>query len=281
MELFPHDLDPVRALRLSQAGAGIPPDGMPPEALRRRVAARFPGLAPLPDGLALARLLKDAGFDLVWNGDRLVLPGTSVRSSSWRSSTSTGRAPVPAAGGGDGPDARLRTILRDGGVRVVTVRRSRWAPCRRYLGAVTGVEPVDVSTAFVEALRDVARDRRITDFSVVLRADAPDAEPRARTNLDRVVGEAWTRLTERWASADVLVLDALTPFGRYAGGAAVLARLLDHARRAGRDGGPRTVVLLCPAQDEHQPPRIGTETVGLVSPEEWVVAPSAWTSTAA
>jgi hypothetical protein len=78
----------------------------------------------------------------------------------------------------------------------------------------------------------------------------------------------------------VLVLDALTPFGRYAGGMALLGRLLDAARQAGRDGGPRTLVLLCPAQDEQQAPRIGTEAVGLTTAEEWIVTPSAWTSTA-
>lgn len=281
MELFPHDLDPIRALRLSQAGAGIPPEGLPPEALVTRVAARFPGLVPLPDGLALARLLQDAGFDLTWDGGRLVPPGSGAASSSWRSSTSTaGSAGTASQVSGDGPDSRLLSVLRDGGARMVTFRRSRWAACRDHVVEVMGVEPVDASAAFVAALRDVARDRRITDFSVVLRADAPDAEPRARTNLDRVVAQAWSRLEAEWSAADVLVLDALTPFGRYAGGMSVLARLLDAARRAGRDGGPRTIVLLCPAQDQQQAPRIGPEAVGLTTPEEWIVAPSAWTSTA-
>jgi hypothetical protein len=35
-------------------------------------------------------------------------------------------------------------------------------------------------------------------------------------------------------------------------------------------------VLLCPAEDERQPPRIGAHVVGLVTPEEWVVTTSAW-----
>lgn len=281
MELFPHDLDPIRALRLSQAGAGVPPEGLPPEALVRRVAARFPGLAPLPDGLDLARLLREAGFELAWDGGKLVPPRTGSASSSWRSSTSTaGSAAAVPPGLGDGPDARLQYVLRHGGARMVTFRRSRWEACRDHVVTVLGVDAVDASAAFVAALREVARERRITDFSVVLRADAPDAEQRARTNLDRVVADAWVRLAEVWNATDVLVLDALTPLGRYAGGMALLDRLLDSARRAGRDGGPRTVVLLCPGQDEQQAPRIGSEAVGLTTAEEWIVAPSAWRSTA-
>jgi len=60
----------------------------------------------------------------------------------------------------------------------------------------------------------VARERRIADFDVVLRADAADADPRARTNLQRVVTEAWQKLAARWIGSDTLVLDGLTPFGR-------------------------------------------------------------------
>ncbi|MGI8814862.1 MAG: hypothetical protein ACR2G2_06115 [Pseudonocardia sp.] len=38
------------------------------------------------------------------------------------------------------------------------------------------------------------------------------------------------------------------------------------------------MILLCAAHDEHEPPRIGTEAVGLESAEEWLVAPSSWAS---
>ena len=74
----------------------------------------------------------------------------------------------------------------------------------------------------------------------------------------------------------VLALEGLTPLGRYAGGPALLERLADRARQAGRGGGPSALVLLCPAEDERQPPRIGAHVVGLVTPEEWVVTTSAW-----
>ncbi|MDN5751239.1 MAG: hypothetical protein L0H64_22500, partial [Pseudonocardia sp.] len=100
------------------------------------------------------------------------------------------------------------------------------------------------------------------------------------TNLQRVVDDAWARLEQEWRGTEVLVLDVLTPFGRYDGGAALLNRLLGAARRAGREAGPRVVVLLCAALDEREAPRIGAEAVGLETFEEWIVAPSSWASSA-
>ncbi|WP_219414066.1 BREX system serine/threonine kinase PglW [Pseudonocardia nigra] len=282
LEIYPRDLDPIRALRLSQAGAGVSTEGLSPAALSARVGARFPGLAPLPDGLELSRLLREAGFDLRWDGERLVPPTSVTASSSRQPETSVGPATgVAVAAVGGEPEARIAYVLDHGGARLVTFRRSRWAAGRRRVTEVTGVEPVDVSAAFVGALRQVAAQRRITDFGLVLRADAPDADARARSNLHRVVDAAWEQLEREWSERDVLVLDQLTPLGRYAGGPALLNRVLDAARVAGRNGGPRTVVLLCPAEDGRQPPRIDGHAIGIESAEEWIVAPSSWTSASA
>jgi hypothetical protein len=281
LEIYPRDLDPIRALRLSQAGAGVPGDGLSPATLAARVAARFPGLDPLPDGLELSRLLRDAGVDLRWNGELLV-PPTSVTSSSSRpSDLSAGHGTSAVVVPGGAPEARIAHVLDHGGARLVTFRRSRWEACRQRVAEVVGVEPLDVSAAFIGALRGEAAERRITDFGVVLRADAASADDRSRANLQRVVDGAWKRLEQRWAAHQVLLLDQLTPLGRYAGGTAVLNRVLASARVAGRDGGPRTVVLLCPAEDGRQPPRIGTHGIGMTSAEEWIAAPASWTAAAA
>ncbi len=185
LEIYPRDLDPIRALRLSQAGAGVPEDGLSPATLAARVAARFPGLDPLPDGLELSRLLRDAGVDLRWNGELLV-PPTSVTSSSSRpSDLSAGHGTSAVVVPGGAPEARIAHVLDHGGVRLVTFRRSRWEACRQRVAEVVGVEPLDVSAAFIGALRDEAAERRITDFGVVLRADAADADDRSRANLQR------------------------------------------------------------------------------------------------
>jgi hypothetical protein len=93
---------------------------------------------------------------------------------------------------------------------------------------------VDASAAFVAALGQVAADRRIPDFGIVLQADVPPPTP------------------------------ARAP-----------------ARDAGKGGGPRTVVLLCPAEDARRPPRIDSFAIGVTSAEEWIVAPSAWAAAGA
>ena len=273
LELYPHDLDPVRALRLAQAGAGVPRTGVTPDWFDTRVRARFPGLPPLPTGRELTRLLDEAGVRMVWDGTLFAPPEPTLSgypslrpSSSIGSSSSAGSAAADVA-------ARLAQVVAHGGVRVVTVRRAGWASCRNRLAAVLDVPVRDASAEFVAALRAVATERKIPDFSVVLRADTPDANSKARTNLQRVVAAAFERLEQQWSEAGSLLLDGLTPLGRYPGGTALLERLAHRARWAGRDGGPSALVLLCPVEDETQWPQIG---LGQETSEEHVVVTRAW-----
>lgn len=267
LELYPADLDPARALRLSQAGASIPDSGLGPEVFADRVAARFPGLAPLPDGAALARLLQEAGVAVRWDGEAVRPLTTLARSSSQLEPTSATVA---------GADPRLDRVVRDGGVRIVTARRSAWPSARARVAATTGATVRDAGAEFAVAVREVAAEHGVRSFTTVLRADAADAPARARTNLTKIVALAFERLEERWRAEPVLVLDGLTPFGRYDGAMAVLERLLAAAREAGRGGGPRTVVLLCVAADERTAPHVDDAAIGMVSGEEWLVATSAW-----
>ncbi|MGW4422179.1 BREX-2 system phosphatase PglZ [Streptosporangium sp. NPDC004631] len=80
LEIYPGDLDPVLALRLTQAGAIPPggddgrPEGLRPERIHERVRARFPALAPLPGHPHLDLLLREAGFDVRWREGRYVRP---------------------------------------------------------------------------------------------------------------------------------------------------------------------------------------------------------------
>jgi len=278
LELYPRDLDPVRALRLAQAGTGIPRDGVEPEWFDTRVRARFPGLASLPGGRELARLLRESGAELRWDGARFAPERQPTGYTSLGTSTSAGAA--ASAGGTAAADvsSRLARVAEHGGMRVITMRRSRWAQGRARLADALDVPVRDAGSEFVAALRAVATERKIPDFAVVLRADAAEPGSRDHTNLQRVVAAVFERLEQDWSRPGVLALEGLTPLGRYAGGPPLLERLADRARRAGRDGGPSALVLLCPAEDERQPPRIGNHAVGLVTPEEWIVGTSAWLS---
>lgn len=98
-------------------------------------------------------------------------------------------------------------------------------------------------------------------------------------NLQRVVTQACELLEVEWTRHAVLPLDSLTPLGRYPAGQALLERLATRARYgSGTDGlaAPDALILLCPAGDETQAPRIGDYVIRVNTPEEWVIARAPW-----
>ena len=121
--------------------------------------------------------------------------------SSPRSSTSAGAAAGPGGTAAADVESRLARVTRNGGMRVVTVRRSRWAQARRRLADALDVPLRDAGAEFVAALRAVATERKIPDFDVVLRADAAEPGTREHTNLQRVVASAFEKLEQEWVVA--------------------------------------------------------------------------------
>lgn len=278
MELYPHDLAPARALRLAQAGAGLPAEGLTATALKQRVTNRFPGLAPLPDGRELWDLCKRAGFELNWDGERFQPLSVSVTGLTYRrrSGSSSGSHPVVEGSATADAPARLVDAVRHGGVRFVTVRPRRAARARARVEDIVGMPVSDVSAMFVRTLRAQADAAAIRDFGVVLRADAADPGSRDQLNLARLLTRTFEALAEELSGPRTLVLDGLTPLGRYPAGIALLNRLIEHARYGGSVEGPDTLILICPADNERLHPYIGSYTLPQGTPEEWVVGTSAW-----
>ncbi len=290
LEVYPRDLSPVRALRLAQAGAGLPPDGLRAEQVRERASARLPGLPELPDGPPLLDLLRDAGFLVRADGDRIVpqtAPVTAIvdRSSTATRSGSSATGTVPGSeDGADAPrvgdaDDRLRHAREVGGFRAVTVRLSRLAGTREHLGELLEVGATDATRVFLDGVRRVAVEWGITEVSVIFDADAePPDSPDGRM-LRALVGEVLTGLRTGWLGPDapaVLLLHNLTALGRYDPTLRLVADLAERARRGGRDGNPRTVVLVCAGTDALRPPKVGGHPVALIGREEWVVADQGW-----
>ncbi|WP_320064196.1 hypothetical protein [Micromonospora sp. RTGN7] len=128
LELYPRDLDPVRALRLAQAGL-VPPAvalderrGLTPEQVTQRVRSRFPELDPL---------LAEAGLDLRWDRDRYVPPppcnassSVSVMQRRLSATTAPSRwtAESPELAAAMRAEARLAGARSAGGFRALTVR---------------------------------------------------------------------------------------------------------------------------------------------------------------
>ena len=117
-------------------------------------------------------------------------------------------------------------VQRDGGVRIVTARRSAWKQAHSRVSAMTAATIHDAGLEFATAMREVAGEHGGRSFTTVVQADADDAPARAKTNLAKIVARALERLEERWRAETVLVLDGLTPFGRYEGAMALLERLM-------------------------------------------------------
>ena len=142
-ELYRVGMSAERALRMSAGALIAGGRGLHPQTVQRRVRARFPAAAPVPDRPALDELLSRAGVDLRWDGSAYVAPLTTSAHAS--TSSSSHHAERTADLGR--VDATLRRSLAERGFLALAVPR-------RYAGAA-----VDRLTA--EHARDHARRRRL------------------------------------------------------------------------------------------------------------------------
>ncbi|MGW0434925.1 BREX system serine/threonine kinase PglW [Micromonospora sp. NPDC003197] len=291
LEIYPQDLDPVRALRLAQAGV-VPPvsgtqqrRGLTPAQVTERVYARFPEIDRLPGHPKLARLLHEAGFELRWDSeDEVYVPpppraGSSSmsiiqRRPSTPSPTSRWMAESPELAAAMRAEERLTGTTSAGGFRVLTVRLSRYALAREELVRRFGARPVDVTGRFLRHLRALVDARPKPTWETVLKADLAEPGTRPAIKLGEYVEEAW-RLTApelrqelRRDDGPVLLHDAAL-LARYRA-MSRLAELADAARSGAGD-----LWLLCPMEDPALLPKLD-EVVVPVGDNEWIALPDAW-----
>ncbi|QGN48429.1 BREX system serine/threonine kinase PglW [Micromonospora sp. WMMC415] len=289
LELYPRDLDPVRALRLAQAGV-VPPAstpegrrGLAPEQIAQRVAARFPELAPLPPHPKLDRLLADAGFDLRWGRDRYVPPPPRAGSSSMsilqrRPSATTApsrwTAESPELAAAMRAEERLTGARSAGGFRALTVRLSRYPYAREELVRRFDARPVNVASVFLRELHALVDARPKPTWETVLGADIAEPGSRAAIKLGEYVEQAWElavpalRASLSPGGGPVLLHDAAV-LARYR----AMERLYELADAA--RGGAGDVWLLCPMEDPALLPKLDGAVVR-VGDNEWIALPDAW-----
>jgi hypothetical protein len=286
LELYPRDLSPKRALKLSQVVSYLSappgataPQGLSPEELRDRVLARFPDLAALPDAPKLRDILRRLKYDVQVISGRYVIPADTQASGS---------SPKPRTG----TETRYGTSAREvwlrldqarqrGGFVAVKAWVSTAAQVAAAIAQLDGVTPVNVTAEFVAALHAIVDEQGKPRWGIVLAADSATVAPSARVGFARLVDEAWRRLDDRIRSADgVVFLHDATPLARYTGGDELLARLVSSARRAGES--PHGLWLLCPTrQDLQLPPRLDGLTVGVIPGDtEQLVVPSTFAAEA-
>lgn len=237
LELYPRDLDLVRALRITQAGmVAIQADieeerqpGLTVDAVHRNVLTRFPDLgtdplapAELPTGAALVAALRKAGFDLKletrYDGVLRLLPnrpsaGTGAGGSQLttygrsRAAARSSSGTRPSSGRYDADQAvraaataeqRLGHDAAKDGLRVLTVpARGAHTAARLLADSPYEAEAVSLTGLFLDELHAMIDERPQPTWQTVLEADAAAPGTVGHRNLGVVASRAWHQLEPR------------------------------------------------------------------------------------
>ncbi|QDN97731.1 BREX system serine/threonine kinase PglW [Streptomyces sp. S1A1-8] len=294
LELYPTALGLARALRISQAAAGVRREtGVSVTELLSRVHARFPSLAiaAAPTHIEVEDALTEAGFPLEYDPVRKRFFPPAVEGARWTSSTYTrtsvlvAEAQAAAAAGRD-PQAvvrvKLATAAQRGGFLALTLKGVDLPGTAEALTAEFGVVPVDLNAEFLTVFRALADELR-TDWAKVLRADATFTEsgelkPGLRSYAQRVTARLADRLREVAEASGprtVLFVHNSGLIARYfdGGGHDLLVSLQQSARRPAEV--PHGLWWLCPMEDPKQTPSLDGRTVEVVDrATEWAVLDS-------
>ena len=275
LELYRRDLSLERALRISQAGAGVRADrGITATELAARVRARFPDLDVLADGrepthVVLEDALQAARFDLRHNDEAGRFYPPVPKSTGPRSSTGSHTSMMPPVRAHlrrvpADPHGALRERLTEsahrGGFLALTVKAARLPGTAETVAARFPVVPIDLGALFLREFRRLTAEKG-QDWQVVLRADAASAPGRIKPGLATFVRVVWQRVAEDLdsrasAPRTVLFLHDAGLISRYwdEGGRAFLVALQAAARRP--RGGPHGLWLLCPVESSTQDPHL-------------------------
>jgi serine/threonine protein kinase len=276
LELYPRDLSPERALKISQAGSFL--GGASDTELARRVLARFPDLASPPRPEDIARLLTD-GYDATRGTDGLLrLRSSTQLSGSRRSLWGANAGPLArdaAVEAAEHARQRLEQARKRGGFVAVKTSIAGAATVIDRLTRLDGVTAVNVTSTFITLLKGIVEEAGRPRWDTVLAADDESAPPAAKTGFARLLAATWDHLDARiraTAPSGIVLLHDATPLTRYLGGPELLARLAGAARDAGES--PHGLWLLCPMQNPKDPPRLDGMTVGVIpgDAEQVVVA---------
>ncbi|MFJ2416182.1 BREX system serine/threonine kinase PglW [Streptomyces brevispora] len=220
LEIYSRSLQPVRALRLTQAGLFLPlagrnqneQDGLTIETIHQRVHNRFPDLSTrLPDQPApLSRLLSQAGFALKWRirgrtGRGVFLPEhdeTNADRTSAVTQRRITRATITDHWTASTPEQKLRyranaQLLESAarpGFRLLTVRYDDQRLALLTLtepGREWRAEPVDVSILFLTSLRRLVEARPRPTWDTILEADNAVPGSRDAMKFGEYTAAAW------------------------------------------------------------------------------------------
>jgi hypothetical protein len=281
-ELYPRNMEAVRALKLSQGALyGVSP--LTVNEMRERVRSRYPEAQELPDRPALDTMLEEAGIDLRWDSTAKGVGGYVGRSHDAYPVSTESKLPsrqptalVPQDATDIPPELadarqfeeRLQHGIKDGSFYTLLVAPKYYERAYQELTRRFPVELVDFEGLFLDALRAAAAKARV-NWDLVIQTDAKPNQG-DWNKLQLLVGRAVAAVEEKLAQAEKPVLLI------YAG---LLARynrmdLLERLRdRVGRRGGIPSLWLLIPG--DYQAVMDG-KAVPILSPGQRARVPVSW-----
>jgi serine/threonine protein kinase len=288
LEVYPKNLDALRALKLAQSAIAGVIRSIKTDELRRLVHDRYPEAQPLPDRPDLDRLLSQAGLELTWdatNSEYLAPQAPVLASSTSIHRFETVVSPMPTA-------YVARVELPQDMEQAIEFERRLRAAYRSpsYLVLATGPKLKYLEMArqnienhfpmatfhceqeFLVALQEEAELKRI-QWDVVLRADASKPENGATPNRDwdnlrKLAGSAARRVAEKMRSRTqdmLLIYPGL--LGRY-GQLSILDDLADSL-------GNHSLWLLAGSGHQKASPMIDGEAIP-ARPTQWAWIPLKW-----
>ncbi len=283
LELYPRALDLTRALRISQAAAGVRRDvGVTKDDLLARVRARFPDLT-IDDRMTHVQVeeaLQTAGFSLEYDTatKQFRPPAPELgRSATFSSTAMSGHGRMVVAG--LDPHAviadKLATAVQRGGFLALTLRGHHLPGTARAISRTYSVLPVDLTREFLTEFRALTAQRG-QDWGKVLTIDARFAETgQVSRGLASYLRAVWAQVEHRLLclASDrdtVLFVHDAGLLARYfdQGGQELLTRLQNAARRT--PDVPHGLWLLCPGESAVDTPTLDGQLVEVLGESERV-----------
>jgi len=292
-ELYPKNMEPARALKLSQ-GALVGSRVLTIEQIHQRVSSRYPLATPLPGRPKLDRLLEDVGLQLAWSADagrdgayvstaRSVLSVTNISSTVPRYPTiSTGRrTPTPSfrpayvdpeVAEARQFEDRLRYAEKNGSFLAMTVKPNLHDRAQHELTTRFAVKPVDLEAVFIEALHQAA-DEVGADWRVVIAADAAPPNSSDWHNLNQLIaGKVIPQVEQALTDGDKTILAYHANWLARYGQVPMLSRVYE-AVQADKVHG---VWLLLPASSQTEMPLMNGQAVPVITNNQWAAIPDGW-----
>ncbi|HZO15569.1 MAG TPA: hypothetical protein VFB62_19990, partial [Polyangiaceae bacterium] len=280
LELYPRGMDSKRALALSLAA--LSGGSLTPEVVKKRVAARYPEAAPLPERPALDTLLAPHG--LIFAPD--VGSGEYLRLGQHMHTSMTVMVPSRRPTGlglpqRRSPDAQRAAAFQDqldrgmaaGRFRVVQVRADVASPAIDALASALRTQAVSLDHALASAIRKTAEELGV-EWANVESADRAGPEGPDWPLLTELVRQATDRVVDDLLNRKVETLLLAWPgaFARY-GLAGALQRIVEGAER----GDAPAILLVVPSHADGTAPSInGRLPVPAPLQSQRLVMPDAW-----